>query len=86
MVRWHYYLILLLSYIIIYVLHCFWLALVVVCTTMLLFVKSFFSVMAINASVHYNGGLPSDIVLLTQCYYHRGTRLNAMEMICLCSL
>ena len=30
--------------------------------------------MAINVSVQYNGGLLPDIILLTQCYYHRGTR------------
>ena len=30
---------------------------------------------ASNVSVQYNGGLLPDIVLLTQCYYHRGTRL-----------
>ena len=36
--------------------------------------------MAINVvSVQYNGGLLPDIILLTQCYYHRGTRLNAMK-------
>ena len=34
--------------------------------------------MAINSSVQYNGGLLPDIILLTQCYFHRGTRLNAM--------
>ena len=34
--------------------------------------------MAINASEHYNDGLLPDIVLLTQGYYHRGTRFNAM--------
>ena len=29
--------------------------------------------MAINvSSVQYNGGLLPDIILLTQCYYHRG--------------
>ena len=28
----------------------------------------------------------SDIILLTQCYYHWGTRLNAMKRFCLCSL
>ena len=35
--------------------------------------------MAINVSEQYNGGLLLllDIVLLTQCYFHRGTRLNA---------
>ena len=42
--------------------------------------------MAINVSVQYNGGLLPDIILLTQCYYHRGTRLNAMKRFCLCSL
>ena len=35
--------------------------------------------MAINVSVQYDGGFLSDIILLTQCYYHRGTRLNAMK-------
>ena len=35
--------------------------------------------MAINVSVQYNGGLLPDIILLTQCYYHRGIRLNAMK-------
>ena len=35
--------------------------------------------MAINVSVQYNGGLLLGIKLLTQCYYHRGTRLNAMN-------
>ena len=39
-----------------------------------------------NASVQYNGGLLPDIILLTQCYYHRGTRLNAMKRFCICSL
>ena len=35
--------------------------------------------LAINIiSVQYNGGLLPDIVLLTQGYYHRGTRLNTM--------
>ena len=45
--------------------------------------------MAINVSVQYNGRLLPDIILLTQCYYHHyywGTRLNAMERFCLCSL
>ena len=42
--------------------------------------------MAINVSVQYNGGLLPDIILLTQCYFHRGTRLNAMERFCNCSL
>ena len=34
--------------------------------------------MAIDISVQYNDGLLSDIILLTQGYYHRGTRLNTM--------
>ena len=39
-----------------------------------------------NVSVQYNGGLLPDIILLTQCYYHRGNRLNTMKMFYLCSL
>ena len=36
--------------------------------------------MAINVSVQFNvAGLFPDIILLTQCHYHRGTRLNAMK-------
>ena len=35
--------------------------------------------MAINLSVQSNGGLLPDIILLIQCNYHRGTRLNAMN-------
>ena len=42
--------------------------------------------MAINVSVQYNGGLLPDIILLSQCYYHRGTRLNAMKRFCIYSL
>ena len=42
--------------------------------------------MAIDVSVQYNGGLLPDIILLTQCYYHRGTRLNAIKGFCICSL
>ena len=38
-----------------------------------------------NVSVQYNGGLLPDTILLTQCYYHRGTSLNAMKRFCLCS-
>ena len=77
----------LLSYIITivsnYVLHCFWLVLVVVCTTIQCFclLKVFWCpCMAIDVSVQYNGGFFPYILLLTQCYYHRGTRLNAMNM------
>ena len=39
--------------------------------------------MAINVSVQYNGGLLPDMILLTQCYYHRGTPLNAMKRFCI---
>ena len=42
--------------------------------------------MAINVSVQYNGGLLPDIILLAQCYYYRGTRLNVMKRFCICSL
>ena len=55
----------------------------------LCFVFTFFwcPCMAINVSVQYNGGLLPDIILLTQqCYFHRGTRLNAMKMFWICSL
>ena len=38
---------------------------------------------AINVSVQHNGGLLPDIILLTQCYYHRGTRLNAIKRFCI---
>ena len=35
--------------------------------------------MVINVvSVQYNGGFLLDIILLTQGYYHWGTRLNTM--------
>ena len=37
--------------------------------------------MAINVSVQYNDGLLSDIILLTQCYYHRGTDLNVWAFL-----
>ena len=40
---------------------------------------------AINVSVQYDGGFLPDIVLLTQCYYHRETRLNAMKRFCIFS-
>ena len=35
--------------------------------------------MGINVSVQHNSGFLLGIILLTQCYYRRGTRLNAME-------
>ena len=42
--------------------------------------------MAINTSVQYNAELLPDIILLTQGFYHRGTRLNTMKWLCLYSL
>ena len=42
--------------------------------------------MAINnnvSGVQYNGGLLPDMIQLTQCYFHRGTRLNAMKRFCI---
>ena len=32
--------------------------------------------MVINITVQYNGGFLLDIILLTQGYYHRGTRFK----------
>ena len=42
--------------------------------------------MATNVSVQYNVGFLHGIILLTQCYYHRGTRLKAMKRFLICSL
>ena len=42
--------------------------------------------MAINVSAQFNGGLLPDIILPTQGYYHRGTRLKTIKRFCLCSL
>ena len=39
--------------------------------------------MAVNVSVQYNGGLLPDIILLTQCHFHRGTHLYAMKRFCI---
>ena len=41
--------------------------------------------MVIDIGVQYNGGfLP--IIMLTQGYYHWGTRLNTMQWLCIYSL
>ena len=58
------------------ILHCLW------------FVLNVYLVycMAINVNVQYNGGLLPDIILLTQCYLHRGTCLHTMKRLCICSL
>ena len=43
--------------------------------------------MAINViSLQHNGEFLAGIILFTQCYYHGGTRLNAMKRFCICSL
>ena len=42
--------------------------------------------MVINISVQYNGGFLPDNILLTQGYYHRGTRLNTTYRLCIYSL
>ena len=42
--------------------------------------------MVINISVQYSGGLLLDIILLTQGYDQLGTRLNAMQWLCIYSL
>ena len=55
------------------------------CLMMYCFVFPFVPCMAINVSVQYDGGFLPDIILLTQCYYHGGTRLNAMKRLCIFS-
>ena len=37
--------------------------------------------MAINVSVQHNGGFLLGIIVLTQCYYHRGTPFKCHEEI-----
>ena len=39
-----------------------------------------------NVSVQHNSEILHGIILLTQCYYHWGTLLNAMKRFCTCSL
>ena len=48
------------------------------CTTMVMLGYDWWLSMVINISVQYNGGSLPDITLLTQGYYHWGTRLNNM--------
>ena len=36
--------------------------------------------------VQHKGGFLPGIFLLTQCFYYRGTRSNAMKRFCICSL
>ena len=39
-----------------------------------------------EVSIQYNGGILPNIILLTQRDNHWGTHLNAMKILCLCSL
>ena len=48
-------------------------------------VKSKYILFANYQEHNYCVFLPG-IILLTECYYHRGTRLNAMKRFCVCSL
>ena len=56
------------------------------CTTVVMLGYDWWLCMVINISVQYNGGFLSDIALLTQGYYHCGTRLNTMYWLCIYSL
>ena len=56
------------------------------CTLVLWLLFFWYPCMAINVGVQYNGGLLLDIILLTRCYYHRETPLNAMQRFFICSL
>ena len=38
-----------------------------------------FCLVSLRGGVQYNGGLLPDIILLTPCYFHRGTRFNAIR-------
>ena len=46
--------------------------------TAFMFCYDWWLCMVININVQHNGGFLPDIILLTQGYYHRGTRLNTM--------
>ena len=39
--------------------------------------------MAINVNILNSSGFLPDMILLTQCYYYRGIRLNTMKKFCL---
>ena len=74
--RWHYYCILLLTYLIIYYnVFCFVSCLV-----------SLHGDQCRKCTARRNGGFLPGVILLTQCYYHGGTRLNVIRRFCICSL
>ena len=56
------------------------------CTTVVMLGYDWWLCMVINISVQYNGGFLPDIILLTQGYYHWGTRLITMLWLCIYSL
>ena len=47
-------------------------------TTVVMLGYDWWLCMVTNISVQYNGGFLPDIILLTQGYYHWGTRLSTM--------
>ena len=51
----------------------------IMCSKCFCFVFVWCRCMAINLSVQHNGGFLPGIILLTLCYYHRGTRFNVMK-------
>ena len=53
-------------------------------TTVVMLGYDWWLCMVINVSVQYIGGFLPDIILLTQGYYHWGTRLNTMYWSWLC--
>ena len=62
--------------------HYYWYEMVYYIVSVLFLLFFWCPCMAIYVSVQYNGGLLPDIILLTQCYFHRGTtRLNAMKRV-----
>ena len=46
--------------------------------TVFMFCYDWWLCVMINVSAQYNGGFLPDIILLTEGYYHWGTRLNTM--------
>ena len=36
-------------------------------------------ILVAKSSINNNDGFLPDVIMLTQCYYHRGTRLNAIN-------
>ena len=51
------------------------------CTTVFMILYDWWLCMVINISVQYNDGFVPDIILLTQGYYHWGTRLSTTYLV-----